>query len=320
MSARRLCYDARVPFFVSSYALASNAEPWDPAGEAALFAGLARLDLAGLEIPYYGGLHRHDDGWLVERLDPRWRLIVTLLPGTMERVADDPRFGLASADEAGRARALGFAAQAARTVAHLRGYLGRPAVAAVAVHSAPRLGSGAKSSLEAFTDSLSRLRALDWSGAELLVEHCDAYSEARAPDKGFLRIEDECVALKRSSGAAPARLLVNWGRSAIESRSADGPLEHLRRAREAGLLAGIFFSGATTAHPDYGAWKDSHAPFSKSCPASLLTRAAAKDALAAAGDVDYVGLKIQPLPPSSSVERRLALLGENLAELSAAAA
>jgi hypothetical protein len=320
MAARRLCYDARVRPFVSSYALASPALPWDRGAEAALFEGLARLDLAGLELPYYGSLHRHDDAWLVERLDPRWRLIVTLLPGTMERLARDSRFGLASADEAGRVRALGFAAQAARAVARLRGDLGRAAVAAVVVHSAPRLGGGARASLEAFADSLTRLRGLDWSGAELLVEHCDALVPAHPPDKGFLPIEDECAALKLSSGPTRARLLVNWGRSAIETRSTDGPLEHIRRAREAGLLAGIFFSGAAPDHPDYGAWKDSHAPFEKSCSASLLTRVAAKNALAAAGDVDYVGLKIQPLPSSLNVERRLALLGENLDELSAAAA
>ena len=216
MLRRGLCYDARVQAFVSSYALASPAEPWNRAAETELFAGLARRDLAGVELPFYGSLHRHDAGWLVERLDPRWRLIVTLLPGTMERVGADPRFGLASADAAGRARALGFAAEAARTVAHLRGFLGRPAVAAVAVHSAPRLGAGAKSSLEAFADSLTRLRALDWGGAELLVEHCDAYCAAHAPDKGFLRVEDECAALKLSAGPTRARLLVNWGRSALE--------------------------------------------------------------------------------------------------------
>ncbi len=307
-------------FFVSSYALASSGEPWDRAGEAALFEGLARLDIAGLELPYYGTLHRRDDGWLIERLDPRWRFMVTLLPGTMERLAQDPRFGLASADEAGRARALGFAAQAARTLAHLRDYLGRPAIAAVVVHSAPRLGGGAAASPAAFADSLSKLRALDWSGAELLVEHCDAFVPAHPPEKGFLRIEDECAALALSSGSTRARALINWGRSAIEARDAEGAPAHLRPAREAGLLAGIFFSGATASHPDYGVWKDSHAPFEKSCPESLLSRAAAKKALVAAGDADYIGLKIQPLPASLGVERRLALLRENLEELSAAAA
>jgi hypothetical protein len=321
MPARRLCYDARVQAFVSSYALASPAEPWDRAAEAALFEGLSRLGLAGLELPYHGSLHRRDDAWLIDRLDPRWRFVVTLLPGTMERLALDPHFGLASADDGGRKRAIEFAAQSAAAVAHLNRFLGRPAVAAVAVHSAPRLGAGAESSLEDFAFSLAILRSFDWGGAELLLEHCDAFTRKHPADKGFLTIEDECAALKLSGPqAARARLLVNWGRSAIETRSAAGPLEHLRRAREAELLGGVFFSGATPSHPDYGSWKDSHAPFSKSCPASLLTRASARDALAAAGRVDYVGLKIQPLPASLGVEARLALIRESLDELSAAAA
>jgi hypothetical protein len=306
--------------FVSSYALASPAEPWDPAAEAALLAGLSRLDLAGVELPFHGSLHRRDESWLLERLDPRWRIVLTLLPGTMDRLAQTPGFGLASADEAGRARALGFAAEARAAVARLRERLGHAAVAAVVVHSAPRLGSGARSALEAFADSLTRLRALDWGGAELLVEHCDAFTPARPPDKGFLAVEDECAALRLSSGPTPARVLVNWGRSALEARGADGPPAHLRRAREAGLLAGLFFSGVTPEHPDYGSWRDSHAPFSATCPASLLTRAAARAALAAAGPLDYVGLKVQPQPSSLGTPARLELLGRSLDELIAAAA
>jgi len=309
-----------VKAFVSSYALSSPAAPWDRTAEAALFKGLERLDLAGLELPFYGTLHRHDEAWLLGRLDARWRLLVTLLPGTMERLERDPLFGLASADKAGRARALDFAAEAAAAAARLRRALGRAAVAGVVVHSAPRLDGGAKSSLEAFADSLSRLRRLDWGGAELLVEHCDARTRDHAPDKGFLRIEDECAALRLSDGPAPARVLVNWGRSAIETRSTEGPLEHLRRAREAGLLGGLFFSGATPRHPDYGAWKDSHAPFSASCPASLLTIDAAHDALGAAGKLDYLGLKLQPLPVTLATEERLAVLRAGFEALSAAAA
>ncbi|NNN05203.1 MAG: DUF4862 family protein [Elusimicrobia bacterium] len=306
--------------FVSSYALASPVEPWDQAAEERLFSGLSRMNIAGVELPFYGRLHRRDESWLFERLDPRWRVLVTLLPGTMERLAVEPRFGLASADASGRARALEFAGQAAQGVARLHAHLGRRAVAAVLVHSAPRRIAGARWSLEAFADSLSRLRALDWGGAEILVEHCDAHVAAHPPDKGFLSIEDECAALRLSTGAAPARALINWGRSAVEARSADGALEHLRRAREACLLAGLFFSGATPDDPDYGAWRDSHAPFSASRSGSLLTRAAARAALDAAGSLDYLGLKIQPLPAGLGTEERLAFLRVNRDELSAAAA
>ena len=299
--------------FVSLYAAASPAVPWDSRAEGALLDGFEAMDLAGLELPFTGALHR-DEAWLLPRLRPQWKILVTLLPGTMDRLKADPAFGLASADAGGRRRALDFAEEARRSVRRLKG------LAAVIVHSAPRLGGGARSSLEAFAQSLTELRTRDWGGAEILVEHCDAFSPERAPDKGFLRIEDECAALRLSEGGAPARMLINWGRSAIESRSAAGPLQHLRRANEAELLAGLFFSGATPSHPDYGSWKDSHAPFEASCPASILTPAAAKEALQEAGRVDYLGVKIQPLPVSLGTAERLAMIRAGLDALSSSGA
>ncbi|MFI5347656.1 MAG: DUF4862 family protein [Elusimicrobiota bacterium] len=299
--------------YLSSYAAASPAAPWDRNAEAALFEGFGGMNLAGLELPFYGSFHAHDDGWLIDQLRPDWRFVLTLLPGTMNRLKDDRHFGLAGANADGRRRALDFAEDARRAVAALNARLGRKAVAAVEIHSAPRLaGSGARASLEAFAQSLTDLRGRDWDGAELLVEHCDAAVPAHAPDKGFLRIEDECAALNLSSGPTPARMTINWGRSAIETRSAEGPLEHIRRAREAGLLAGLFFSGATPAHPDYGAWKDSHAPFSNICPASLLTSAAAKMTLNEAAEIAYLGIKIQPLPAPLGTEQRLEMIRAGL--------
>lgn len=299
--------------FVSAYAAASPASPWDRGAEGALFDGLARLDLAGLELPYTGRLHAHDDAWLIAQLRPNWRFILTLMPGTINCLKNDKDFGLASADADGRRRALDFAETARRAIERLHGHLGRKAVAAVSLQSAPRLaGSGARSSLEAFANSLTELRGLEWDGAELLVEHCDAAVPEHAPDKGFLRLEDECAAIGLSSGTAAARVMINWGRSAVETRSAAGPREHLRRAREAELLAGLFFSGATPVDSNYGEWKDSHAPFSTSCPASILTPAAAKAALKEAGALTYLGLKIQPLPATLGVTERLAMIRAGL--------
>lgn len=300
--------------FVSSYAAASPVEPWDRGAEEELFAGLAGLDLAGLELPFTGRLHRHDDAWLVGQLRPGWRIVLTLLPGTMDRLKENGRVGLASTDKEGRARALDFARSACRAIEGLP-------VAAVELHSAPRLGgSGAKSSLEAFADSLTQLRRMDWRGAELLVEHCDAAVSGRTAEKGFLRLEDECAAIRLSEGPTRARVMLNWARSAIETRSADGPLEHIHRVDEAGLLGGLFFSGCTREHPEYGAWKDSHAPFSASCPASLLTPGAVKAALQEAGEVDYLGVKIQPLPAAMGTGERLAMLRAALDAVNAAAA
>ncbi|MFI5361509.1 MAG: DUF4862 family protein [Elusimicrobiota bacterium] len=296
--------------FVSEYAAAPPGAPWDRAAEDELIEGLARLELAGLELPFYGDgrLHAHDEAWLIARLRPEWRLILTLLPGTMQRLKDDQVFGLASADADGRRRALDFAEEARRAVEKLSAALGRGAVAAVHLHSAPRLDAGAASSAAAFAASLGDLRGRDWCGAELLGEHCDAAVPGRPFDKGFLSLDDELAAIARSSGPTMTRVAINWGRSAIEARSADGPLRHLRRAREDGRLAGLFFSGATPADPNYGTWKDSHAPLSNSCPASLLTPAAAKAALNEAGELAYLGLKIQPLPASLGVPERLAMI------------
>lgn len=297
---------------LGAYAASPCHAAWDPAAEGAYYAGLRRLDLAGLEHPYYGRLHRFDDAWFLEQLDPAWTLALTTIPGVFERLKEDVHFGLASGDPGGRERALDFIEGARRTVLHLHRYLGRRVVRAVLLHSAPRLGSGARSSPEAFASSLSALRARDWDGASLLVEHCDAFTPARPPDKGFLSLEDEAAAVRLSSGAAPAGLLVNWGRSAVETRSAAGPLEHIARARDAGLLRGLFFSGATPSHPLYGEWRDSHAPFRELVPESLLGAPEAAAALAAAGEPELVGLKMQALPKTLGVPERLDFVRRNL--------
>lgn len=289
----------------------------DEAAEAALYEGLAAMDVAGLEQPFFGTLHRRDEDWLIGQIRPDWSLVITTLPGTMDRLGDDRRFGLASADPDARARAVDYVESARRAVEKLHRVLGRRAVRAVMVHSAPRLdGSRAKRSLDGFAEALSDLRGRDWQGASLLVEHCDAALPGLEPDKGFLRIEDDVLAVKLSSGATPAAVAINWGRSALETRSTDGPLEHLARASQAGLLGGLFFSGVTPAHPDYGAWRDSHAPFSTTVPESLLTPAAARAALDEAPDCPLLGLKLQTKPASLTVPQRLAVLQAGLTALS----
>ncbi len=299
---------------VGAYAAAAGL---DEAAEAALYAGLAGMDLAGLEQPFFGTLHRRDEGWLIGQIRPEWSLLLTTLPGTMDRLGGDRRFGLASADPDARQRAIDYIESARRAVEKLHRALGRRAVRAVMVHSAPRLdGSRAKRSLDGFAEALSDLRERDWQGATLLVEHCDAAVPGLEPDKGFLRVEDDVLAAKLSGGKTPIAVAINWGRSAVETRSAEGPLEHIARAAQADLLGALVFSGAAPAHPDYGAWRDSHAPFSTTCPESLLTPAAAKAALAAAGPCPLLGLKLQTKPPSLTVPQRLAVLQAGLNALS----
>lgn len=293
---------------LGAYAASPSHSAWDRDAETAFYGALKGLDLAGLEHPYWDRLHRWDDAWFLEQLDPSWTLVLTTLPGLMERLGPDPHFGLASADAGGRARALEWLEGARRVIAHLHRFLGRPVVKAVAVHSAPRLGGGAASHVERLAESLTALRQRDWGGATLLLEHCDAFRRGQAPDKGFLGIEDEALAARQSCGGTPLSLMINWGRSAVESRSASGPLEHIRRAREAGLLGGLFFSGAVASHPQYGDWRDSHAPFQTSLPGSLLTPSAAAQALQAAGDPPFLGLKMQPKPASLGLAERIAFV------------
>ena len=212
-----------------------------------------------------------------------------------------------------RQHALDFIEAARLAVEKLHRALGRRAVRAVMVHSTPRLGgSGAKSSPDRFADSLSDLRGRDWQGAQILVEHCDAAVPAHAPGKGFLTIEDDVLAAKLSSGKTPIAVAINWGRSAIETRTAEGPLVHIARAVQSEMLGALFFSGVTPADPEFGEWRDSHAPFSTSCPNSLLTPAAAKAALAAAPDCPLIGLKLQTKPATLSVPERLAVIRDGL--------
>lgn len=295
--------------FVSSYALASPQEPWDRKAEAVLFEGMAAAKLAGLELPFTGRLHAQNEDWLVTQIRPEWKLMVSLLPGTMNRLDADPRFGLGSTSLEGRLAALNFVEEARRAVDQLNGALGRQAVVAVIVHSAPRSET---SSMKDFAASLTELRGRDWFGAELLVEHCDAPVEGFAINKGFLPLSDDCAAVALSRGKTKTRILLNWGRSALESRSAEAPLKHIAAAKKSGLLAGVFFSGITKADELYGAWRDTHAPFSTSRPSSLLTPASARGALKAAGTLDYVGLKIQPLPKSLGATARLETLRDGL--------
>jgi hypothetical protein len=286
--------------------------PFDPAAEAALYDGLQRQGVGGLEQPFFGTLHRHDEGFLLGQLRAGWDVVLTTLPGTMDRLAGDPVFGLASRDYDGRNRALQFMREARRAVERVNASLGRMAVRAVQVHSAARPAP----SRERFLKSLSELRRWDWQGAALLVEHCDAARADGAHDKGFLSLEDEVFAVQNSTGTGAVACSVNWGRSALEGRSALTPLEHVARLRKVNLLGGLFFSGVTAAHPDYGTWKDSHPPFSTSCPASLLTPKAAAAALAP-GRPPLVGLKIQPLPASLDVPARLAVVADGLSRLGA---
>jgi hypothetical protein len=165
--------------------------------------------------------------------------------------------------------------------------------------------------------------AWNWDGAALLLEHCDALMPSWAPSKGFLSLEDELAALAtvNREANAPLRCLINWGRSTIEGRSVATAPAHIERARSAGLLGGLMFSGCSDdAAARGGAWADFHLPPTaalRSGETSLLSPDATRAALAAAADVNaltVLGMKIGAAP-DASLSRRLDILRRSAAAL-----
>jgi hypothetical protein len=111
--------------------------------------------------------------------------------------------------------------------------LGRRVVLAVEIHSAPGSENRiVKPNSSAFQRSLDEAAALDWDGAALLVEHCDAYIAGQKPAKGFLTLADEIGALSSLSGS-PMGLSLNWGRSMIELRDPGRVIDHVTAASNA---------------------------------------------------------------------------------------
>ena len=300
--------------FLGAYAMA----PADSAEQRAFYAALAHLPVGGLELPVPAdGTSDEHPGW-GEPVPTSWDLLATCIPTVMGRLGGQPAYGLASLDEAGRASALADVRRGADLGVRIADRDGRRRVVAIQVHSAPgpRLGSG-----DALSRSLEEILGWDLAGAEVLVEHCDALVPGQAAAKGFLSLEDEIAAVRRvvgdragDLGAPPAGLSINWGRSAIEGRSARTAVEHVAAAAEAGLLGAVVLSGATDVESTWGpAWGDAHIPPRGDSPAleassdSLLDAATVRATLEAAGTTCRVAVKISVRPTGADVATRLAV-------------
>lgn len=314
-------------YVIGAYANSPCLHAWNADAESIYYEGLKAIDgIRDLEHPFYGTLHRDDDAWFLDHVKPEWDYVLTCIPGTMQRLAQDPAFGLASTDEGGRQRALEFQHKAREAVVALNRHLGRQAVMAVQIHSAPTMRTGSEASIAAFARSLAEIVTWDWRSARLVIEHCDAFTHAHQPDKGFLSVDHELEAIASLPLAARPGMMVNWGRSAIEGRSVDTPVLHIEKIRAAGALRGLIFSGATATGEAYGAWKDMHiapapaGPDSVLAPQSLMTRAEISRSIRAAGPVDYLGAKVRLLPEPANIETRLRLIRETIEMLDSAGA
>ncbi|PKI91283.1 DUF4862 domain-containing protein [Actinomycetales bacterium SN12] len=285
------------PVVVSAYPLSPAFANWDPAVEDEVLTGLAELPgVAALEVPWIDGIHPHDSAWFLGNV-PDVALAVTPLPFVMRRLAT-PGYGIASRDDDGRRAAIADLRRVAADVAEITEHSAAH-VAVVELHTAPR----GEAHADALARSLAELGELEWSGARLVIEHCDAHVPGQAPEKGFLSLDGEISAV-RSSGA-DVGIWMNWGRSAIELRDPDAVAAQIAVAAESGLLDALVLSGASDCEGPYsGPWIDAHHPFASIDPAaeSLLTDDRVRAAVRAADSVPWLGLKVSRRPGASAAE------------------
>ena len=312
-------------YFVGAYASSPNVTGWDPQLEASYYQQLNQLpQLQGLEHPFLGQLHPYDNDWFLAHINPDWDYVFTCIPGIMSALAQNPQFGIASCHESGRALAIDFLKQACDAIGQLNQHLGRQAVKAIQIQSAPSQGR-ANSSVDALMLSLATLKSWNWHGATLMLEHCDCYIEGQSGSKGFLSLSQEIEAIKtvnRQHAVNPIAMTINWGRSVLEMRHAEGAIAHIQQAKQAGLLKGLMFSGISGEITEYGAWQDTHMPPApigelSGAPGSLMTQAQIQACLTAADvqSLDYVGIKLGIRPFDASIATRIAYNQDAIAML-----
>tara|TARA_R110002060_G_scaffold51424_6_gene62378 strand:- start:25118 stop:26098 length:981 start_codon:yes stop_codon:yes gene_type:complete len=306
-------------YIIGAYATAPSTVKWDKALETQFYQELKAINnIAGLEHPFTGQLHAYDDDWFLDTIDKEWQFIFTSIPGVMGNLASNPHFGIASNNEEGRQAALAFYQKAQQAILKLNNHLGRKSVSFMKVHTAPRITADNRSSISALEASLKTLHSWDWNGAKLVIEHCDAYVQGQPAEKGFMTIEDEIVAIKNVNDTLESDIGIslNWGRSAIETRSTTGPLQHIKKAFEAGLLKGVIFSGASGIEGDYGQWKDTHMPPAQAFNVTsyaenseLTANQIAKAFEQCQGEpLDFIGGKISLSPNNATVVERISYI------------
>lgn len=302
------------PILLSSYPLSPAHAQWDPALEAELLPALFALPgVVGLEVPWVGALHPHDEAWFLEHVPAGAKLALTSIPWVMKSCGADAAYGIASPHEEGRARALADLRRVAADVQRVRAE-STASVAVVTLHSAPQNSAAyGQSSVDALARSLAEIGAWDWSGAELVIEHCDAFVEGQAGEKRFLSLASELEAIDASQ--APVGMWINWGRSAIELRDADLVNAQISDAAASGHLAGLAFSGASAVDGPYGpAWIDAHLPIAEAYPESesMLDAAQVSAALTVAGAVPWLAVKVARRPSDTTVAEVRATAERNL--------
>jgi hypothetical protein len=276
-----------------------TAAPTQPQAAAEYYGELMQLKQAdGLEFAWSGPQTPDLLEPVLSRLPAAWSITLNDIPATWRACTDNPKFGLASPDAAGRESAVRMVGDMRAGIKRINERAGRQVVAALEIHSAPGFDNRVlMPDARAFKQSLEEIAALDWAGCSVMVEHCDAFIDGQKPAKGFLRLDDEIRTLGSLAGS-PVTLSLNWGRSMIELRDADRVLDHVIAASRSGLLRGYTFSGTAGTDNEYGvAWLDSHLPFANTVnadyqeSASGMTTARAAQVLPYLGDCEFVAIK-----------------------------
>ena len=306
-------------FVVGAYPASSAHHRWNPDEESRFYSLLSNdLRIRALELPWMGKLHPHDKQWLIENYPDNLNAIITTIPFVMKQMSNDPFYGLASTKSEGRKAAISDIRYVLDEVNNLHERTGRSIVKLIEIHSAPRQ-FGEPTFL---AESLIEINSWDWGDVDIAIEHCDALIAGQNPEKGFLTLEEEIEAIENSS--TNIGIFINWGRSAIELRGSEGVEIHIKRAKEANLLRGLIFSGASNKKGLFGeAWLDAHHPFKKNArhtfgdPDSLLSDEVAATACRVAGEIPWIGMKMGWAPGvSGTVDERYQMISEALDSLS----
>lgn len=312
-------------YFVGAYASSPNVSGWDAALESRYYDQLNQFsNLEGLEHPFVGSLHPHDDDWFLKHINPEWDFVFTCVPGIMAAKSKNPLFGIASDDKGGREQAIAFLESARHAIEKLNTHLGRQAVRGIQIQTSPSR-SVASSSVSSLKQSLETICEWDWQGARIIIEHCDAFVEGQVPAKGFLTIEEEIEAIEYVNAKCQTNIgiNINWGRSVIETRSCDGAINHIAAAREKNLMCGMMFSGVSNLDTEYGEWRDTHMPPEKYKPdaagavGSLMTEDEMFKSLGSCDieALDFIGVKLGVRPAETALEERVAYNRDALAIL-----
>lgn len=299
-------------------------------GGYALFAGMSveelpaaheliadRISVDALEIPLHELPGRPERTWgrydkdgLPKFIAKDLDVVITCIPTVMGRLNLNPGYGLASSDEEGRELALSDALAALAIADNAAQVTGRLRVFGLQVHSSPRPDFH---SADALSRSLEELLEAADPSLLLAVEHCDATRPDQHVSKGFLELSQE-IEVVRAFETDRLGITINWGRSMIEGHSVGYVNDHITQAREAGVLKGLMFSGATNRSGPWGpAWQDGHMaprgehPLLVFSHMSLLGQEEIASALAAAGPAGervYTGVKITVQEGQDDLDRR----------------